>query len=170
MTEMDLELQELRRKLKAYEDTGLKPEDVIDLMGSLGNALGIMADYHLIGGNGSIGDIDHIHGLLKAEKDERLVVLPCKLGTRIYKVQNECSRDICRCERCLVGYGYETQCAYWDDKRHTCTNSISLKKNGVYYEIVSRRFSLDMVYNFGKTIFLAREEAEKTLKGGNENA
>ena len=84
MTEKDLEIQELRRELQAYKDTGLKPGDVSELMGSLGNAISIMADYHLIGDAGNIEDIDHIHGLLKAEKDGRLVVLPCNAGELWY--------------------------------------------------------------------------------------
>lgn len=139
MTEKDLEIQELRRELQAYKDTGLKPEDVIELMGSLGNAISIMADYHLIGDTGSIGDIDHIHGLLKAEKDGRLVVLPCYTGDKVYM---PCPGKILELE---VG---------------------SIFLNGSVTKIYYYSSSICSVpKDFGKTVFLTHEEAEAALKG-----
>lgn len=63
----------LRGKLMQYEDTGLSPEDIISAVdkAKIACALHELNDYK------DLGSIDHIRDLLHAEKDGRLVVLPC---------------------------------------------------------------------------------------------
>ena len=60
-------------RLAAYEDTGLEPEQVMELKSFT---------------QGGIHKVDdgwkHVQDLLRAEQDGRLVVLPCKAGTLIY--------------------------------------------------------------------------------------
>ncbi len=70
----------------------------------------------------------------KADKEGRLIELPCKIDDFVY---------------CIIG-------------------TISYKEPSdppVYsYRIEERKFKLDMIYRFGKTVFIAREEAEKVLQ------
>lgn len=56
-------LMQALNKLAAYEDTGLNPDTVSNIRDIV---LGVN------------GDIDHLRELVQAEKDGRLVVLPCK--------------------------------------------------------------------------------------------
>lgn len=39
----------LRVRLAAYEETGLEPEDVTDLMAAHGTAIGLLTDYRALG-------------------------------------------------------------------------------------------------------------------------
>lgn len=100
--------------LAAYEATGLTPEEII-------NAQETLRCFDNIG-------IKRGNEIVTAEEEGRLLVLPCKEGTKVY--------------------------------------IISHRLNG-NHEIVERFFSL--TYNrpeeFGKTVFLTREEAEAALKG-----
>lgn len=59
-------------KLKAYEDTGLTPEEVNDVMAKakLASAFGVAAE--------------RLRELAKADKAGRLVVLPCKVGDGLW--------------------------------------------------------------------------------------
>ena len=60
-------------RLKAYEDAGLEPEQVVELKSFT---------------QGGIHKIDdgwkHVQDLVQAEQDGRLVVLPCKVGATVY--------------------------------------------------------------------------------------
>jgi len=84
MTEKDLEIQELRQKLKEYEDTGLTPEEIERILERgtplEGGTAELMKAYL------SFGSIDHLRELVEAEKDGRLVVLPCRVGDTVYRV------------------------------------------------------------------------------------
>lgn len=68
----------LRRRLAAYEDTGLEPEDVTDLLAAHGTAIGQLTEYR------ALGPIDHLRELVQTDQDGRLMVLPCKPGTEIF--------------------------------------------------------------------------------------
>lgn len=122
MTEKDMELQELRRKLKAYEDTGLTPDAISGLC-----------------------EMDKRSRMAKmlrweeAEKDGRLVVLPCRVGDTVYRV-----------------FGGEIQ-------TH-CISNLIYRGIQNRWQIDCTPF-LPWVYDdLGKTVFLTREEAEKALK------
>lgn len=60
-------------RLKEYEDTGLEPEQVMELKSFT---------------QGGIHKVDdgwkHVQELLQAEQDGRLVVLPCKVGDHVW--------------------------------------------------------------------------------------
>ena len=83
--------------------------------------------------------IDPIRELLKAEKDGRLVVLPCKVGDTIYR----CGDPIKKIYEWQIAYVevYEDETVFVDDSDNTF-----------------------MEADIGKTVFLAREEAEKALE------
>ena len=64
-------------RLAAYEDTGLKPEEIADFMKRWEQTVEI-------GGMLKKYCIDHIRDLLQAEQDGRLVLLPCKVGDHVW--------------------------------------------------------------------------------------
>lgn len=67
---------EIYWRLKAYEDTGLTPEE-IDMDHEAAEELRrLCRDY----------DLDRLEKLIKADRAGRLVVLPCKVGDSVYKV------------------------------------------------------------------------------------
>ena len=67
-------------RLKAYEDTGLEPESVEALkLSMMGKAISEITEFDGL-------PIDRLRELADADKDGRLVVLPCKVGDRLYEV------------------------------------------------------------------------------------
>ena len=89
-----------------------------------------------------------------------VVVLPCKVGTRVYMVLDRYDARKLGCSCCLADYGFETECAYYKDG--DCTNMTANAR----WQIISRRFEYQHIDKIGKTVFLSREEAERALKGG----
>lgn len=71
-------------RLAAYEDTGLEPEEIEEILERgtplEGGTAELMKEYL------SLGSIDHLRELVQAEQDGRLVVLPCKVGDTVYRV------------------------------------------------------------------------------------
>ena len=82
--------------------------------------------------------IDHIRDLLHAEQDGRLVVLPCKVGDHVWADGREAI--------VVWFFGYKTE-------RYLHAQFLD---NAEYTDIP--------FYEIGKTVFLAREEAEATMK------
>lgn len=81
--------------------------------------------------------------LMRADKDGRLVVLPyCKLGDTVYWLHDK----------------KITECRVYRIQENTKGVQIAIKST-----VSHGVFSVDDY--FGKTIFLTREEAEKTLEG-----
>lgn len=116
-------------RLKAYEDTSLEPEQVVELKSFT---------------QGGIHKIDdgwkHVQELLQAEQDGRLVVLPCKVGDSVYFT--------------LLGRIIEKP----------VFSIVSFSSSArIYCAGTSEYFRPE---DFGKTVFLTREEAEAALKGG----
>ena len=69
----------LKDRLAAYEDTGLEPEEIKDNMEMF------RAYRHICAGH----EPEHIRDLLQAERDGRLVALPCKVGDKVYQIDAE---------------------------------------------------------------------------------
>lgn len=70
--------EKLVDRLGAYEDTGLEPEDVTDMMAAHGTAIGALAEYR------KLGPINRFRELAQADREGRVVVLderksPCDL-------------------------------------------------------------------------------------------
>jgi len=84
---------------------------------------------------------EEVAELAKAKADGRLVVLPCKIGTKVYFVSQDCEmcRSLQKDEPCLFG-----DCPY----------------PGITETI----FTYGAIGQFGKTVFLTREEAEAALR------
>ena len=125
-------IQRLCNRLAAYEDTGLEPEDLkkafneTEILKLAAQALSTTPD--------------HLRDLLQAERDGRLVVLPCKVGDTVYFT--------------LLGRIIE--------KPVFSIVSFSASAR-IYCAGTSEYFRPE---DFGKTVFLTREEAEAALKGG----
>ena len=97
---------------------------------------------------------EHHADLLQAEKDGRLVVLPCRRGDRLFVLTSDSPDGI-----------EETKC-----KRITIVNRWDRSTAKVIVKCVYddwgkavREFWPE---DFGKAVFMTREEAEAALKGG----
>ena len=68
--------RDLYGRLKAYEDTGMYPESVEALkLSMMGKAISEITEFNGL-------PIDRLRELTEADKDGRVVVLPCKAGER----------------------------------------------------------------------------------------
>lgn len=118
-------------RLKAYEVTGLTPEEV--------TALGKLFDYALEESKTlteQLALLNRIRDLSEADKDGRVVVLPCKMGDKLYRV--------------FAGEIFEYRVG-------------SMKYFAIQgrWDIETYPFCPCVESSIGKTIFLTREEAEK---------
>ena len=68
-------------RLAAYEDTGLEPEDLKKAF----NETAILK----LAAQALSTTTDHLRDLIKAEKNGRMVVLPCKVGDTVYQIDAE---------------------------------------------------------------------------------
>lgn len=126
-------------RLKAYEDTGLTPEEVerSKLEIEAGCVKAIARTYGI--------DINRLRKFAEADRDGRVIVLPCKVGDTVYFVN---AKKIL--EFAVVGYAVDETGISWVYSEH-------VDKTGHTNE---RTFSPD---RFGKNTFFTREEAEKAL-------
>ncbi len=120
-------------RLKAYEDTGLTPEDIKSALTATAvinlaaQALGMKPD--------------RLRELAEADKDGRVVVLPCKVGDKVwFETYKNSARD-------FIGI----------QPHEVARISVDIIVPG---EIVDTGFPADQV---GRTVFLTKEEAEKAL-------
>ena len=116
-------------RLKAYEDTGLMPEE-IDMDHEAAEQL-----RHLC----RDCDLDRLEELVKADKDGRVAVLPCKVGDTLYRV--------------FAGEIFE----------HRVGRMTYFAIQG-RWDIDTTPFCSYVESSIGKTIFLTRKEAEKALE------
>jgi hypothetical protein len=135
-------------RLAAYEDTGMEPAEIKQMC-----ALARL--------NSTIFDDDfenHIAELIVADRDGRLVVLPCKVGDTFYRIEQQWT--LCH----LGNYRGEYSCEGCEEEE--CDS----KK---VPEIVAHKCSTvsQLAAYIGKPVFLTRPEAEAALdamKGGGE--
>ncbi len=121
-------------RLKAYEDSGLSPEDAANLHAilRLGNSMTLM----------------RLRELAVADQEGRAIILPCKVGDTIYAIVQVFGGDGVYhkiTEKKITGIGGNTMNKVW---------------------MVNRENSLEDRFSpseFGRTVFLTREEAEKAL-------
>ena len=123
-------------RLKAYEDTGLTPEEF--------HAYWVFLE-DMIGEQKVSEALDRFRQLVKADRDGRLVVLPCKAGQRVFALLDT-DKHISECEVKQIGMGNKT-------------NFIGLEPIGAR----GREYGVSL-NGFGKTVFLTREEAEAALE------
>ena len=128
-------------RLAAYEDTGRTPEEV--------TALGKLFDYALEESKTlteQLALLNRIRDLAKADKYGRLVVLPCRVGDKLYEVTGRKTISVYRVKAIRVElFGLFID---WDIVEGFVWQSLSGINAG----------------EIGKTVFLTREEAEKALE------
>lgn len=131
---------EICERLAAYEDTGLEPEEVLpkDNADEIALKLIRLADLE------SLCNYTRLRELAEADKDGRLMVLPCKVGQRVFALLDT-DKHISECEVKRIGLGNEI-------------GFVGLEPIGVR----GREYGVAL-NGFGKTVFLTREEAENAL-------
>lgn len=126
----------LVERLAAYEDTGLEPEEVLpkDKADEIALKLMRLADLE------SICNYTRLRELAEADKDGRVVVLPCKPGDGLW-----------------------TFCSHPVEQVYSFTVTDISTLNGRTMLNTSRCGVID-ARDVGKIVFLTREEAEKALE------
>lgn len=95
------------------------------------------------------------------EEQGLLVRLPCKVGNRTYQIVTKSERiNNGGCTCCTTAFGSDCNCDYYIEDDEECINLTGNKS----YQIISRGFQIKDFYDFGKTVFLTKEEAEQKLK------
>lgn len=117
-------------RLAAYEDTGLTPAEVHSMSGEWCAMMSVL---------NSIGSYDRLRELAEADKDGRVVVQPCKVGDKLYRV--------------FAGEIFEHRVG-------------SMKYFAIQgqWDIETYPFCPCVESSIGKTVFLSREEAERALQ------
>lgn len=132
-------------RLAAYEDTGLEPEAVETV--KLALAAKHMVDLETLNNT----PISRLVELAEADKDGRLVVLPCKVGDTVYMIEHifDIDNGVCDeiCARKVIGHGGNNLNQLW-----------LIGSGGICNAYI-------FVSEFGKTVFLTREEAERAMEG-----
>ena len=123
-------------RLAAYEETGLEPEEIEQLKGE---AFGLRVDKQELEQYRALGPIDRLRELAQADKEGRCVVLPAKPDQIIYQWRKG---DDCPSVSRLDG--------------------VQINADGeITYPIWNGYLTPG---DFGKTVFLTREEAEAALR------
>ena len=99
---------------------------------------------------------DRLLELALADKEERLVALPCKVGDTVYKINHG---DYAHHWKPFVQEGTVTEIS-WKNNRSGKALGFAIIVRFNYEARVRFKFS-----NIGKTVFLTREEAEAALAG-----
>lgn len=133
---------ELRGRLMQYEDTELTPEE-IDMDHEAAEQLRRLCRNC---------DLARLEKLDEADKDGRLVVLPCKVGDTLWVTGHD---NVPR-EMELEAPDIRAVCT---DEGNLCMSTCNRKPDG----FCAYRLRNDGA-DIGKTVFLTREEAEKALK------
>lgn len=126
-------------RLAAYEDTGLTPERCAEF--ARADAEGryiVMRDAEQEG-------VARLRELAEADKAGRLVVLPCKVGQRVFALLDT-DKHLSECEVKQIGLGNEI-------------GFVGIEPTGAR----GREYGVS-IKGFGKTVFLTREAAEKALE------
>ena len=123
----------LIKELMKYSETGLTPERVAELaQEDIPKALDRLVEYE------SLIPIEKAREFAKAYDEERLVVLPCKVGDCVYVI--------------------------YPDSAFPSRRTVK----AFYYTVFWAIHTDDGIWGFddvGKTVFLTREEAEAALEG-----
>ena len=136
----------LKDRLAAYEDSWCAPEEVLpkDKADEIALKLMRLADLE------SLCNYTRLRELAEADKDERVVVLPCKVGDRLYEVTGRKTISVYKVKAIRVElFGLFIE---WDIVEGFVWQSLAGINAG----------------EIGKTVFLTREEAEKALQEGEQ--
>lgn len=135
--------KQMWERLKAYEDSGLSPQacaeaqEIEETLSSCDCSISRMVE------------------LMKADKDGRVVVLPCKVGDMVWVIAHPWTDKLQK--KPLAAY----------------VNGMKLFPHGLYVNVLFDTIKINGTRDYGisrigKTVFLTREEAGKTMKGETE--
>ena len=130
--------RDLYGRLKQFEDAVQTPENFYKMYGEFCLLESALKNY---------GSHDRMKELSEADKEGRVVVLPCKVGDTVYFVN---AKQII--EFAVVGYAVDETGISWVHSEHVDKTEHTNE----------RTFSPD---RFGKNTFLTREEAERAMEG-----
>lgn len=142
----------LQDRLAAYEDAGLTPRGVEILKEEKLSSDGMILLGRLMGKKLHEIGCERLHELAEADKDGRVVVLPCKVGDTVWVT----GRDNVPREMELEAPDIRAVCT---DEDNLCMSTCNRKPDG-FCAYRLRNDGADV----GKTVFLTREEAEKALE------
>ena len=136
-------VREMMDRLAAYEETGLTPEEVLPkkMADEIAMKLLRLADLE------SFAPYERLRELAEADKDGRLVVLPCKVGDMLYEVTGRKTISVYKVKAIRVELF--SLFIEWD----IVEGFVWQYLNGINANEI------------GKIVFLTREEAEKALEG-----
>lgn len=118
--------KEVWERLQDYEDSGLAPAEVHSMSGEWCAMMSVL---------NSIGSYDRLRELAEADKDGRVLILPCKVGDTVYRVITIGGEAPVMLETKIKTLGQAADVAQFIEKKHKVIN-----------------------------VFLTREEAEKALQ------
>ena len=136
-------------RLAAYEETGLEPEQIRTV---LDDAAREFAEYD------AMAPKERLRELAQADREGRCVVLPCKVGDKLYEaIRHRNSGEMEVVERIVQSIEFFADSYYvkmyrWKPCKET---------NGVLSQRVD---SWAKETDIGKTVFLIRKEAEAALR------
>lgn len=143
-------------RLAAYEDTGLEPED--------------MAAVRLFAACADHCKSVRLLELSEADAAGRLVLLPCRAGDTVYEVRNNTDACTCCCHY-SSWFGADSLCDSESvDEKHRDSPRFAVEPicEKQFMEIVEYEPDIETIFrsrkDFGKTVFLSRQEAEAALK------
>ena len=128
-------------RLKAYEDTGLMPEE-IDMDHEAAEQLRQLCRGY---------DLDRLEKLAEADRAGLLVVLPCKVGDTVWAIANPWTGKLLK--KPIEAY----------------VNGMKKFSHGLYVNVLFDTKKINgtrdyEINHIGKTVFLTREESEKALE------
>lgn len=148
-TDRALKIPQILARLAAYEDTGLSPDDINDLLLKVATLETVEQMYD------GLGHPDHLRELVQFEADGRLVVLPCNVGDSVWYIF--ASDELCEAKVTGVYLSIYTNPQLW----------LTVEYHSKIVGAKTKNSRVDLC--LGKTVFLTREEAEAALerqKGG----
>ena len=133
-------VREILLRLAAYEDTGLTPEEVTCIQKCANEDKALTKCPECLD--------DRLRELAEADKDGRLVVLPCKVGDTVYYLDR--GKNI---EAKVISYTVDETGAWM-----FTVEIYDQKADKSYYCAMETA-------KIGKTVSLTREEAERAMEG-----
>lgn len=144
-------------RLAEYEDTGLEPEEILSgkELAEVACALISLKEYK------SLGTIDHIRDLLKAEQDGRMVAQKAVPGSQVWIME----RDECGDPYDISGYMFFASIGNAVIVSPYLSGIKDLEETLDYYiEITAEEYSSDLAVFPNEDCYLTREEAEAALR------
>lgn len=159
-------------RLAAYEETGLAPEEIEDVLHRFSQVLLETTNNRMSKTNYTLDamlaeiedarkeDCERYCELKQAQAEGRLGVLPCKVGDLLYEIDDDPKNGVIVCKVLWVD-SYMGPAGHVEGNEQVNTHVCSV-------EVVDGHgkgscYPLDR-YDFGKTVFLSRKEAEAALE------